>query len=81
MLKTALIIESLHKKNLKHLNITSKNIYCLQDKSIKINFPMPDDLLRNIHDHREQRYISPENCENNILSFSCDIWSLGIILL
>lgn len=79
-------IKYIHDKQILHRDLKPKNIFLTKDEVIKLGDFGISKVLNSLKDKTNtcvgtDLYMSPEVIKDNeSYSFSCDIWSLGIIL-
>lgn len=78
-------LEVAHKNNLIHRDIKPQNILVTPDGTVKITDfgiakSLIEDTTKTINVLGTAHYISPEQAQGKILSYSTDIYSLGVVL-
>ena len=79
------VIKYCHQRNILHRDLKPLNIFLTRDNHIKLGDFGISKVLKSIEEKTKTRigspyYMSPEVLKGKEYSYSCDIWSLGIVL-
>ena len=79
------VVKFCHQRHILHRDLKPKNIFLTKDDHIKLGDFGISKVLKSIDDRAKTKigtsyYLSPEVIKGEEYSYSCDIWSLGMIL-